>query len=146
MSNKFTVTGILLPILTLVIYFPFVHYSEPTQVGLMRNVATGEVKLDTPGWNFSAPWVAVTKLDTNPSRVCLTTAGRAFSCKLVQFVPSEFQLFIATEGFRYYWWDNRISFNFGYSEEYRGQRDLLRGYGYSVKQYPFVKVLRVYEQ
>lgn len=146
MISKPAIVGASALVLAVFIYFPFTHFSEPTQVGVMRNMVSGEVKRDSPGWNFSPPWVAVAKLETTPVRVCLTTAGRAFNCKLVQFNPSELQSFISTEGFRYYWWDNRISFNFGYSEEYRGNRDLFRGYGYSTKQYPFLKVLTIYEQ
>lgn len=139
------VAAVLIALLALV-YFPFLHYSEPTQLGIMRNVFTGEVKRDTPGWNFSAPWVEVAKVTTTPMRVCVTTTGRGFSCKLVQFVPEQYEAFVNTEGFRYYWWANRISYNYGYYEEYRGVKDLLRGYAYSAKPYPFVKVLRVYEE
>jgi hypothetical protein len=128
------------------VYFPFMHHSEPTQLGIMRNPFTGEVKRDTPGWNFSVPWVRVAKLPTTPIRVCVTTTGRGFSCKLVQFVPEEYEVFVQTEGFRYYWWANRISYNQGYNEEYRGMKDILRGYAYSAKRYPFIKILRVYEE
>jgi hypothetical protein len=129
-----------------VLYLSCVHYSGITQVGLMRNRISGELKRDIPGWNISPPWVSVAKVDTTPIRVCVTTAGRGFNCKLVEFIPSEFKAFVKTEGFYYYWWANRISFNFGYDEEYRGMKDLLRGYAYGVKQYPFVRVLRDYEQ
>jgi hypothetical protein len=79
-------------------------------------------------------------------RVCITSASRGFNCKLVQFVPSDYREFVAVQGFSYYWWANRISFNSGYSEEYRGMRDLMRGYTYSVKQYPFIKILEDYPE
>lgn len=127
-------------------YLFCVHYSGITQVGIMRNVATGELELDHPGWNLSAPWVQVAKVDTRPVRVCVTTAGRGFNCKLVEFVPGEFKKFVEIEGLYYYWWANRFSINFGYDEEYRGMKDLLRGYAYSVKKYSFVRVLRDYEE
>ncbi|MDB5260633.1 MAG: hypothetical protein JWN37_864 [Candidatus Nomurabacteria bacterium] len=139
------VAGALL-LLGALIYFPFMHHSEPTQVGIMRNAFTGEVKRDTPGWNLSAPWVKVAKVTTTPLRVCITTTSRAFNCRLVQFVPEEYEVFVRTEGFRYYWWANRISYNHGYDEEYRGMRDIMRGYAYSAKRYPFIKILRVYEE
>ena len=126
-------------------YLSCAHYSEPTQVGIVRNWVTGELKLDTPGWNVTAPWVSVAKIDTRPLRVCVTTAGRGFNCMLVEFEPSKFREFVATEGFYYYWLANRISFNFGYDEEYRGVKDILRGYAYSVKKYPFIKILKTYE-
>ena len=127
-------------------YFPFVHYTEPTEIGISRNWISGELHLDTPGWNITAPWVTVAKVDVPPLRICVTTAGRGFSCKLVQFKPEAFKAFVAVEGFYYYWWANRISFNFGYDDEYRGMKDLLRGYAYGVKQYPFVTTLRNYNE
>ncbi len=127
-------------------WLAFVHYTDYGHVGIMRDVFSGEIKLDTPGWNVSAPWVEVAKVDTRPMRVCVTSAGRGYDCKLVQFVPTEYREFVTTEGFYYYWWANRVSFNWGYDEEYRGTRDLLRGYGYSAKKYPFVKVLQEYRQ
>lgn len=124
------------------IYLPFLHYTEPTEVGIARNLVTGDLYLDAPGWNVSAPWVAVAKIDVRPTRVCVTTAGRGFSCKLVQFHKDAYREFVQTEGFYYYWWANRISVNFGYGEEYRGVRDLLRGYAYGVMPYPFIKILQ----
>jgi len=66
------------------------------------------------------------------------------SKKLVQFEPKYFKEFVAVQGFHYYWLSNRISFNLGYSDEYRGMKDLLRGYAYGVKKYQFVSVLRDY--
>lgn len=129
-------------LLVFIPYLAFVHHSEPTQVGIVRNWITGELRLDTPGWNITAPWVSVAKIDTRPMRVCVTSAGRGFNCKLVEFVASEYRYFVSVEGFYYYWWANRLSFNLGYADEYRGMRDLLRGYAYSTRQYPFVRILQ----
>lgn len=144
--NRRTVSlGISVLVTLLLMYFLFCHYTEPTQVGIVRNWVTGELKLDTPGWNVTAPWVTVAKIDTRPIRVCVTSAGRGFSCKLVEFQSEAYREFVEAEGLYYYWWANRLSFNFGYDDEYRGVRDLLRGYAYSVRQYPFVKVLREYQ-
>ena len=126
------------------VYLAFFHYSEPTQVGVVRNWITGEVRLDTSGWNITPLWVSVAKIDKRPMRVCVTTAGRGFNCKLVQFEPSAYKEFVTVEGFYYYWWANRVSVNFGYNEEYRGVSDLLRGYAYSVKKYPFITIVRDY--
>ena len=126
-------------------YLFCVHYTEYGSIGIMQNFFTRDVALDHPGWNFSAPWVRVARMDTRPTRVCVTTASRAFNCRLVQFNPSAFREFVTTEGFRYYWWDNRLSFNWGYDDEYRGTKDILRGYGYSAQTYPFITVLREYD-
>lgn len=132
--------------LVLLFYLLFLHYADQTQVGIVRNWVTGEIRLDTPGWNLTPLWATVAKVDTRPMRVCITSAGRGFNCRLVQFQPQQFRSFVETEGFYYYWWANRISINFGYDEEYRGMRDLFRGYGYSVRSYPFVQVLREYRE
>lgn len=126
------------------IYFPFLNYLEPTEFGMARNWVSGELWSQKQGWNVTPPWTSVARIDTRPMRVCVTTAGRGFNCKLVEFVPSAYKEFVSTEGFYYYWWANRISVNFGYDQEYRGVKDLLRGYAYSIKQYPFVRVLRDY--
>lgn len=120
----------------------FVHYTEPTELGIMRNMFTGTTQCDTPGWHFSAPWVLVAKVDLRPTRVCVSSSSRSVNCRLVQFEPHAWEEFVQTEGFRYYWWANRISFNWGYEEEYRGFRDILRGYAYSSTPYDFVTVLQ----
>jgi hypothetical protein len=126
-------------------YLAFVNYLEAYQVGLARNLFTGQIMLQNHGGYYTtAPWVQVSRIDTRPVQVCITSDTRAFNCKLVQFEPSAYKEFIATQGFRYYWWANRISFNFGYPEEYRGMRDILRGYSYGIKKYPFVTTLRDY--
>jgi hypothetical protein len=52
---------------------------------------------------------------------------------------------VKTEGFYYYWWANRLSFNLGYDQEYRGVRDLMRGYAYSPHHYPFLVVKDEYQ-
>lgn len=128
------------------IYLLMFHYTEPSQIGIMRDTISGEIARDTPGWNISKPWVRVAKIDIRPMRVCVTTSGRGFNCKLIQFEPSQYRTFVSIEGFHYYWWANRISFNMGYNDEYRGMKDLLRGYAYSAKHYPFVTVLKDFQE
>lgn len=136
--------GIILPFV--ILYLSFIHYTEPGYVGIKRNLITGELSLDHPGWNVNPPWVWVAMMNVKPERVCITTTARAYNCKLVQFVPEEYRAFVATEGWRYWWWSNRISFNFGYDEEYRGVRDVLRGYAFSNKSYPFIVILKDYDE
>ena len=126
-------------------YLAFVNYTEAYEVGMARNFVTGELVLqDHGGFHITAPWVQVSRIDTRPVRVCITSDTRAFNCKLVQFEPSAYKEFVAVQGFQYYWLANRISFNFGYAEEYRGMKDILRGYAFGVQKYPFVTILRDY--
>ncbi len=126
-------------------YLGFLNYTEPTEVGIARNLFTGEVWVqEGGGWHITPLWVQVARIDIRPMRVAITSAGRGYSAKLIQFDPKYWREFVQTEGFRYYWWANRFSFNSGYDEEYRGVRDILRGYAYSIKKYPFIKVLEEY--
>lgn len=130
----------ILIIFTGMIYFPFFHYTSIHEVGVMKNMASGDLTRDEPGFHLSAPWVLVTKIDTRPQRVCITSRARIMRCKLGRFEAIYYKELVAREGFRYYWWDNRVSINFGYNEEYRGIRDLIRGYSFGDETAPFVQV------
>ncbi len=128
------------------LYLACFNYVEQYEIGIAWNRVTGELWQQHAGYYYTSPWVAVSRIDTRPVRVCITTSGRGYNCKLVQFKPEAYREFAAVDGFRYYWLSNRVSFNWGYDEEYRGMKDLLRGYAYSAKQYPFVATLREYDQ
>lgn len=126
-------------------YLLFVHFTDQYQVAITRNLFTGELQCDTRGgFHLTAPWVQAVRVDTRPMRVCITSASRAYNCKLVQFEPNAYQQFIGVQGFQYYWWANRVSFNFGYNEEYRGMKDILRGYAYGAGHYRFIKITQDY--
>jgi len=130
----------------LCLYMLTVNYTEPTELGIARNTITGEMwTQDRGGWHLTSPFVLVTVLDMRPMRVAVLSTGHGYCAKLVQFDKKYWREFIATEGFRYYWFANRISFNLGYDEEYRGQKDLMRGYAFSVKKYPFIKIITEYQ-
>lgn len=139
-------TGGIAAHLLFLFYLGCLHYTPLGYVGILRHTFTGEVVLDHPGWNLTPPWIRVAKVDARPMRVCITSAGRGYSCKLVQFQPSAVQEFVKTEGFRYYWLANRVSFNFGYDDEYRGVRDIMRGYAYSPHRYAFLVVKDEYQE
>ena len=124
-------------------YFGCVYYTDLSNIAIARNLLNGKLSIDsTHSWHVSAPWKRASIIDTRPKRVCVLSAGRSFSCKLVQFNPVGWQEFVAIEGYKYWWWSNRISFNSGYSDEYRGMKDLLRGYAFTGKKYSFVKILK----
>ena len=96
--------------------------------------------IDTiPGYNITAPWVQVSRIDTRPQRVCVDCDCRNLNCQLASFDPDGWEEFVRYEGFRYYWWSNRFSFNPGHKNEYRGMNDILRGYAFDGKEYPFIK-------
>lgn len=122
------------------------HYTDSHQVAIARNEVSGELWLDDkPGPNISAPWVKVVRIDIRPMRVCVSTSSRSFNCRLVEFDKNGWREFVETEGFRYYWWDNRFSYNSGYDDEYRGMKDLLRGYSFDSEKRKFIKVTKTIE-
>jgi len=123
-------------------YLAFLNYTEPTEVGIARNAISGEMwTQEGGGWHGTLPWVRVATIDLRPVRVSVQSAGRGYSSKLVQFEVRGWREFVATEGFRYYWWANRLSINFGYEDEHRGMKDILRGYAYGGNKYPFISIL-----
>ena len=125
----------------------FINHNEAYEVGITWNFVTGELQLQRGGVYVTTPWTLVARVDTRPQRVCITSvAHAAMNCKLVQFEPGAWRQFVAVEGWHYYWLANRFSFNSGYQEEYRGMRDILRGYAFSAQPYPFMVVLRDFKQ
>jgi hypothetical protein len=130
----------------LLFYFLCFNHTEPNEIGIARNWITGNMWVqEKPGWHLTSPSTRVAQVDIRPVRVKVATAGHGYGAKLVKFEPKGWEKFVETEGFRYYWWYNRLSFNWGYDEEYRGMKDILRGYAYGAKRYPFFTVLEEYE-
>ena len=128
--------------LLLISYFALYHYSDSYESCINYNLFTGDMGLDEhTGHHLSYPWVFVSKIDTRPQRVCIVSASRNINCRLVQFDPTYYKELIQKEGFRYYWWYNRFSFNSG-QETYRGFTNLLVGYSYGVNRAHFVKVIQ----
>ncbi len=125
-------------------YFGFVNHVEPTELGIERNFLTGQYNAQKSGWHITMPWVLVANIDLRPVKVSVCSSGRGYSAKLVRFVPEYWKDFLQNEGFCYYWWSNRLSFNLGYSEESRGLKDILRGYAYGDKKYPFIEIVSEY--
>lgn len=121
-----------------------VNYVEQGQAGLVWKPIMGEVSLqEKPGFYFTSPFTLVSTIELRPQRVCLTSAAHsAPNCRLIQFDPKQYKEFVKVEGWSYYWFANRISFNLGHPETYRGFRDILRGYAFSAHQYPFIKTLK----
>lgn len=118
----------------------FIHYNQIHHVSVSRNLFTGELILDeSKGIKFSAPWVQVIKFDTRPFKVCIDCSCSNINCKLIAFNSVGWEDFLNREGFKYFWFKNRISFNSGNKMEYRGIRHVLRGYAFD-KEYSFLTV------
>lgn len=141
-NNKYTkwfmsITGVFL-----LFYVLFVNHIDYTEIGLKKNILTGYVTIqEGSGWHITPPWMFVVTVDTRPMRVSVQSSGRAVSSRLVQFEPKYWKEFVETEGWKYYWWSNRLSFNIGHKEEHRGIKDIFRGYAYSTNKYPFINII-----
>ena len=123
-------------------YLSFYHYTDSYEFCITYNILNGDLKSDEhAGHHLSLPWVLATKIDTRPQRVCITSATRNMDCRLVQFDTTQWKELIKFEGFRYYWWYNRFSFNSG-QETYRGVRNLLFGHSYGKTRGSFVKIIQ----
>lgn len=130
-------SSIIVPIF--LFYLFCVYHIEPYRMAICWNPITGEQRGDTiAGFHMSSPFEMVSEVDLKPIRVGITTSANAYNYKLVSFNGSQWKDFVKVEGFRYYWWANRFSFNSGYPDEYRGFADIMRGYAYSNVKYPFI--------
>lgn len=117
----------------------FFSYNPYTHVSIHRNWISGKTELKGPGISITPPWTFVSRIDIRPKRVCIECSCQNINCQLVSFNPSGWKDFLKVERFGYYWWRNRLSFNFGHEEEYRGISNVLRGYSFSDKNYTFLK-------
>lgn len=116
--------------------FNFLNMSE---VSLNYNIIDGTVTCDTvTGIKLSAPWVLVSVIDTRPIKVCVDCSCRNLTCKLIAFNPNEYKTFLQKEGWSYFWWKNRLSFNSGNKQEYRGFKNVIRGYAFDNVEYNFL--------
>lgn len=141
MKKKLRMILILL-ISIILFYSAFYHYTDSYEFGITYNVFSGELKSDQhTGHHITMPWVLATKIDTRPQRVCITSATRNVDCRLVQFDTTQWRELIKFEGFRYYWWYNRFSFNSG-QETYRGVRNLFLGHAYGNSRCSCIKIVR----
>lgn len=127
-------------LILLLFYFTCFNFVHPYHIGIKWDFITGELEKQKPGIYITAPWTRVSDIDLEPFRVCITSTSRSSNCLLVSFNEDKWQEFVKMQGFSYWWWNNRFSFNSGYDDEYRGFKDVLRGYAYGNKKYDFIIV------
>lgn len=123
-------------------YLLFFYYSAQHHLVITKNLITGTVSRDSAnGFHFfSPPWVLVSKIDTRPHTVCIASASRNLNCKSVRILPDKWEALVLREGFHYYWWYNRISFNWD-QKTYRGVSNLLLGHAYGTARCDCVEIL-----
>lgn len=126
-------------------YFLLFNYVSFQEKGIAWNRITGDLWIQDSGMHITYPWVSVSTIDTRPIRVCIESGSQVSrTCKLVRFDSSHYREFVAVVGHKYFWWSNRFSFNSAYNEEYRGFRDLMRGFAFMPTLYSFVQEERDY--
>lgn len=126
----------------LLVYISCYHYTSVHEFGITFNFTSGVIKPDDhTGHHFTPPWVLAAKIDTRPVKVCIASATRNLDCRLVQFDPSKYKELIRYEGFHYYWWYNRFSFNSG-QHTYRGVDNLLLGHAYGQYRCSCVEIIQ----
>jgi hypothetical protein len=125
----------------LVFWVFFFHYTPQGIATLDRNIFTGKVVLNKKlGMNFSMPWIQSTKIDLRPTKYCIECSCSNMVCVLVSFDEAGLVEFIQNEGWSYYWLRNRLSFNMGYKNEWRGWKSVIRGYSFdNEKDWKFIK-------
>jgi hypothetical protein len=126
-----------------VFYLSSVYYLGIHQVAITYNKKTGNTMLiKKAGFHIAPPWILASRIDTRPRKYCIPSIAKTATCKLASFRPEEYRSFVYQQGFRYYWWANRISVNFGNNQEYRGMNNILLGYVFSEKEFPFLEIYR----
>lgn len=127
----------------LLLYLTCFAYLDTYHIAIDRNIFTGENTIDsTHGFELSAPWVMVSRIDTRPMAVNIPSSARVLNRRLVQFVPAHWKEFVDMEGYEYWWWRNRYSWNFGHDEENKGIKDVFIGYAYSGVQHKFLREIK----
>lgn len=126
-------------IITTLLWLLCFHWTGIQEVGIRRNLITGQLSLDSiAGPEITPPWVQVSKIDTRPRRLCIECDCKNMNCILVSFNIQGWKEFVEREGFEYWWWSNRFSFNSGSNREYRGMDWILRGYTFDNTNYSFI--------
>lgn len=143
-SNLKMIKVKLLIVLSFFVFWLFCfNWTSYHEVSIERNFFTGTLLIDTnAGPNFSAPWIQVSNIDTRTKKLCIDCSCRTMNCRLVQFNKEGTLNFVLREGFRYYWWTNRFSFNSGNDNEYRGMDFILRGYAFDSEKHPFLNMIK----
>ena len=141
-SAKSRVTlAIKLAIALVVAFYIFcVNHVSNQAIGIAQNVSTGEVTVMKSGWHVTGPQVQVASVSTLPTQVCLNSGARLLNCKLVRFKEVGVQDFVREQGFHYYG-GTALSQQNGCLSGCTGMANILKGYAYSGKSWPFLEIL-----
>ena len=126
--------------LVIAFYFFFTNHIGIQEFGVAYDSWTGEVTIQKTGWHITGPQVQVAPVSTLPIQVCLNSGARLLNCKLVRFKESGIQDFVKEQGFHYYGNTSWGQQN-GCASSCAGMANILKGYAYSGKPWPFLEIL-----
>lgn len=133
--GAFVVLVLVLALMARVMFFDFVDNYEMAYLFDKRKGEIYVLKDDMGnlknGYIFSYPFVqSVHRLDLRPMQVCINANQRVLNCKLVEFNPDGFDLFIE--------WHGRADYTTFQL------KDIMTSYAYdeSKQKYPFLNILK----
>lgn len=99
------------------------------EIGIAYNSIGGNVYVQGhPGWYLTSPTVEVANIPTIPMKVTIPSEAKVINTKIVRFNPNGVDEFVRLQGFSYF------------SDQ--GIENVLMGYAFSGKSYPFLDVLQ----
>lgn len=109
-------------------YILCLNHVDVTDVGIAYNSLDGTVTVQShPGWYRTSPFVRVCHLSTLPMRVTIPSSATIINSKIVRFKPEGAVDFVKRQGFS---WSLTTE-----------QENIMLGYAYSGKQFPFMEVV-----
>lgn len=129
------VVGLIIPF-----YFFCANHVGIQEIGVAYDSWSGEVTIQKTGWHVTGPQVQVATVSTLPTQVCLNSGARLLNCKLVRFKEAGIQDFVREQGFHYYG-GTSMSSQSGCLSGCTGMANILKGYAYSGKTWPFLEIL-----
>jgi hypothetical protein len=126
---KWGIAFVVVSLLALTFYLAAMNHVGINEVGVAYNSVGGRVWIqDHPGWYLTAPTVEVAVLTTLPLTVTIPSEAKVINTKIVRFKPEGVDEFIRLQGFSYY------------SDQ--SLQNILMGYAFSGKQYPFLEIMQ----
>lgn len=111
-------------------YTLFLNHVEINEVGVAYNSIGGKVWIQSrPGWYLTSLTVKVANISTLPQQVQVYSQAKVLNYKIVRFNPDGIDEFIRLQGFEYY-------------EVGGSMNNILTGYAFSGRRYPFLDVLQ----
>lgn len=112
-----------------IFYCACLNHVGINEVGVAYNSIGGNVWVQAhPGWYLTSPTVEVANITTLPMKVAIPSEAKVINTKIVRFNPHGVDEFIRLQGFSYF------------SDQ--GMENILMGYAFSGKSYPFMDVLQ----